>query len=101
MTSSGTTEYRWMETLLELLFARYVRADALALLRDLDAREHATAQLSPDLETAGMPPGTLATSEGQNLFVAVLTLRLKFQEDEARQKVALNIAMRERHPRSS
>lgn len=84
-----------METLLSLLFARYERPDALTLLRDLDARERALADLAPQLESAGMPTGLLASSEGQNLFVAVLSLRLKFPEDEARDKVALNIAMRE------
>ncbi|HYI16559.1 MAG TPA: hypothetical protein VEX37_14275 [Thermomicrobiales bacterium] len=85
-----------METLLALLFARYERPEALTILRDAEAREREKASLAPQLETAGMPTGMLATSEGENLFVAVLSLRLKFTEDEAREKVALNISMRER-----
>jgi hypothetical protein len=87
-----------MATLLELLQARYDRPAAMELLRDLDARARALTALSSDLEAAGMPPGLLSTAEGENLFVAVLSLRLKFSEDEARQKVAMNIAMREGNP---
>ncbi len=95
MTATGPTNYRWMATLLELLFSRYERPAALVLLGDLNAREHAIEALVSDLEAAGMPLALLATSEGQNLFVAVLSLRLKFSEQEAHEKVALNIAMRE------
>lgn len=84
-----------METLLDELFTRYERSEALTILRDRESRERALTELAPDLSTAGMPSGLLATSEGQNLFVAVLSLRLKFSEAEAREKVALNIAMRE------
>lgn len=93
--SGGAASYRWMATLLDLLFERYEQPDALAMLRDTRAREPALQSLAPDLESHGMPPEMLATPEGQNLFVAVLSLRLKFPKDEARQKVALNIAMRE------
>lgn len=84
-----------METLLDLLFTQYERAAAMTLLRDLTERERAMTRLSVELEAAGMPAGMLASSEGQNLFVAVLSLRIKFPEHEARDKVALNIAMRE------
>jgi hypothetical protein len=90
-----------METLLDLLLARYERPEALTFLQDLGARERAKGDLAVELASAGMPPGMLATPEGDNLFVAVLALRLKFPEDEAREKVALNIAMREQSRRSS
>ena len=52
-------------------------------------------ELTPELVAAGMPATMFQTSEGENRFVAVLSLRLKFSEAEAREKVALNIAMRE------
>jgi hypothetical protein len=90
-----------METLLDLLFARYERPEALMFLQDLEARERAKSDLVDELVPAGMPQGMLTTPEGDNLFVAVLALRLKFPEDEARDKVALNIAMREQGRRSS
>jgi hypothetical protein len=84
-----------MESLLDLLFERYDRAQAVDILRYETARERAFAQLAGDLAMSGMPPGMLGTSEGENLFVAVLSLRIKFPEAEAREKVRLNIAMRE------
>jgi len=84
-----------MEALLRLLFERYDRSSALELLRDESQRASAMTALSADLELAGMPAGALSTTEGGNLFVAVLALRLKFPEDEALEKVQLNIAMRE------
>jgi hypothetical protein len=90
----GQSDYRWMAVLLELLFERFTREEALALLRDLEARETAIGWLAPELDRAGLPHGMLTTQEGQNLFVAVLGLRLKFQIQEAREKVSLNIAMR-------
>ena len=98
--TSGAQSYRWMATLLDLLFARYNRDAAVELLRDPAVRDQATNDLAPELVAAGMPSGMLSTPEGQNLFVAVLALRLKFPEPEARQKVALNIAMREGKPSS-
>ncbi|MDQ3549297.1 MAG: hypothetical protein M3439_10830 [Chloroflexota bacterium] len=98
MTATGPTNYRWMATLLDLLFSRYERPDALTLLRDPDVREQAITELATELEAAGMPPAMLVAPEGQNLFVAVLALRLKFTEREAHEKVALNIAMREGRP---
>ena len=84
-----------METLLDLLFERFDRAQAIDILRFETAREHALAQLAGDLAVSGMPAGMLDSSEGENLFVAVLSLRIKFPEAEAREKVQLNISMRE------
>lgn len=87
--------YRWMAALLEALFGDFEREACVALLRDIAARETARETLAPRLELAGMHPGTLETTAGDNLFVAVLVLRLKFPLEAARDKVALNIAMRE------
>lgn len=86
--------YRWLATLLEALYGYDVPA-ARALLLDPAQREDARETLAPSLAAAGMPDGMLGTPEGGSLFVAVLTLRLKFPPDEARQKVERNIAMRE------
>ena len=95
MRAGPESDYRWMEKLLGLLFARFDRAQALDMLRDLGARHRAIAEIVPELVAVGMPEAMLRTPEGENLFVAVLSLRLKFPEAEAREKVALNIAMRE------
>lgn len=87
--------YRWMATLLEVLIAEYDRDTCVVLLRDASARSDVAPVIIPRLEDAGMTTGFIQTSSGDNLFVAVLGLRLKFPPAEAREKVALNIAMRE------
>ena len=96
MNRDNNHGYRWMETLLDELFAGLERSEALTLLSDDLERGRVMQHLSSGLEAAGMPAGLLASSEGQHLFIAVLTLRIKFQRQDAREKVALNIAMRER-----
>ena len=84
-----------MESLLTLLFERYDRLHAMTLLRDERERERAVIELDTELSQLDMPSGMFSTAEGSNLFVAVLALRLKFSEEEAMEKVRLNIAMRE------
>ena len=84
-----------MEALLDLLFAEYDREAAMRQLRDEVARTAAIEAVAPRLTAAGLPPGFLASEAGANLYLAVLTLRIKFPPDEATQKVRLNIAMRE------
>ncbi|MEX1157886.1 MAG: hypothetical protein WEC79_03020 [Thermomicrobiales bacterium] len=96
MSSGSRADYQWMEALLDALFVGYGLDEAMTLLRSPGERERAMQRLSAELEAGGMPAGMLASPEGQNLFVAVLSLRIKFPEPEAREKVALNIAMRER-----
>lgn len=87
--------YRWMETLLDLLNADYDRPTAMSMLRDVTVRAQAITVIEGQLEGSGMAPGFLQTDAGENLFVAVLSLRIKFPIEEAREKVRLNIAMRE------
>jgi hypothetical protein len=84
-----------MTTLLDRFYDRYDDAAARRLLVDAEARTAAMAALGRELGQAGMPPGVLMSAEGAGLFVSLLTLRVKFPPDEARAKVALNIAMRE------
>lgn len=93
--SGSTPSHRWMQTLLDLLYLEYDRAQAMRMLQDEQARAEAVSVLERRLEDAGMASGLLDTDPGRNLFVAVLTLRLKFPIEEAREKVRLNIAMRE------
>jgi hypothetical protein len=84
-----------MTMLLDLFYDRYDDAAARRLVVDAGARAAAMTALGPELERAGMTPGALASAEGAALFVSVLTLRVKFPLEEARARVALNIAMRE------
>jgi hypothetical protein len=80
---------------LEILISEYEPRECSEMLRNPDERAAASAVLAPRLVAGGMLPGTLDTTAGDNLFRAILSLRIKFPADEARQKVELNIAMRE------
>jgi len=84
-----------MAALLEILFVNYDRDTCLAILRDSACRDSEKLILNERLVQAGMQPKFLNSSTGDNLFLAVLGLRLKFPLEDARAKVALNIAMRE------
>jgi hypothetical protein len=94
--TSESSPYAWLETLLELFFERYDADAARALLRDEPAWRTALLQLRPELLQMGAAQDLLDSGEGDNLSMAVLALRLKFNRSEALEKVRLNIAMRER-----
>ena len=87
-------EFDWLAALLELLFDTYETADARELLTDASAREAALRALTPALLAAGATSELLASSQGDNLLMASLALRVKFPRAEARAKVQMNIAMR-------
>lgn len=86
--------WAWLETLLDLLFERFDDAGAKALLLDPELRHGAVEQLADTLVGAGAPADLADSSQGDNLVMAVLALRVKFPRDEARGKVRRNIAMR-------
>jgi len=87
--------YRWMAEVLDALFEHLDDATAVNMLRDKKARD-----LSPEVVAIGSDVRRrhpeLEDIEFDNLFVALLALRVKFPHDEATRKVAMNIAMRER-----
>src|SRR4051794_36774942 len=94
MSTRGSS-HRWLETLLEALYARYDDKGAQLLLRNSAARAEAIILLTPELVAAGAGEDLLASATGENLVLGVLALRLKFSHDEALAKVRRNIAMRE------
>jgi hypothetical protein len=87
------SSYRWMLLLLDHLFDAYDHATALRMLRDPDER----LVVAGNARTLGILSSKteLDSGEWDNLLVALLALRLKFTQPEAREKVELNIAMRE------
>jgi two-component sensor histidine kinase len=85
-----------METLLDLLFERFDSQQAQELLRSAKSRAEAVARLQPELVAAGAESALLESPIGENLVLAVLSLRVKFPRDEALAKVRQNIAMRGR-----
>lgn len=97
MTVTQPADYSWLATLLELLIERYDDTAARQLLRDASVRRLALDAFAPELIAAGAARAVLASAEAENLLTAVAALRVKFSPDEARMKVRLNIAMRQRH----
>jgi hypothetical protein len=94
--SAARSSYRWLEKLLLILFERYDSAQIRALLQDSGQRAETIAGLRAELVAAGADVGLLDSASGENLFLAVAALRVKFPRDEALAKVRQNIAMRER-----
>jgi len=85
-----------MRTALNLLYDEYSAEQARGLLYNETERKSALESLRASLKSTcppqAIPPGDL----GDNLFQALLAIRFKFAPDEGRQKVELNIAMRQR-----
>jgi hypothetical protein len=83
-----------MRDLLHLLYADFDTATAVRLLRDPDERERISGSNLRVLELRREQVET-EDSEFDNLLVALLSLRAKFTQAEALDRVELNIAMRE------
>ena len=92
--STAPAPYAWMETLLRLYYARVERREGLALLGDHAARVRLLDTWGAELVAAGMPVDMAQRDEGRQLSVAVLALRLKFEQPDALERVRKNIAMR-------
>lgn len=88
------TPYAWMETLLRLYYARIERSEGLKLLGDHEARVRLLRTWQKELVAAGMPADMAQRDEGRQLSVAVLALRLKFEQPDGIERVRRNIAMR-------
>ncbi len=87
--------FRWMTSVLELLYEQCDASAARELLRDRDALAEAIDARAGQLVAAGMPVELLASRSGASLIASLLTLRVRFPLDEARRRVEQNIAMRE------
>jgi hypothetical protein len=83
----------WMLPLLDILFQDYTQTAAIRLLRDDLARESVVPLLSETLAQQGVRGVALDSVAGDNLLQGLLALRVKFSREEAREKVARNIAM--------
>ncbi|HUG14266.1 MAG TPA: hypothetical protein VMM78_04535 [Thermomicrobiales bacterium] len=86
--------YQWMSDLLGILYEQLDHDTAIQLLRDRNLRERSVAS-APELGEVRRQQPDVDHEEFDNLFVALLALRVKFDRDEAARKVELNIAMRE------
>lgn len=92
--STPPQPYAWMETLLRLYYARVEKAEGLRLLGDHEGRIALLKRWQGELAAAGMPADLPERDEGRQLSVAVLALRLKFEQPDALERVRKNISMR-------
>jgi hypothetical protein len=95
MTTSSA-DFQWMRTALDHLYANMSDKLARELLYDEAERKVAFASLRTSLLSGSLPQAIPDGELGDNLFQALLAIRIKFAPDEGRQKVELNIAMRQR-----
>lgn len=94
--TDASREFQWMRTALNVLYADMSEERAREVLYNEPERKIALEALRAALKN-GCPPQAIPTGElGDNLFQALLAIRIKFAPDEGRQKVELNIAMRQR-----
>jgi hypothetical protein len=86
----------WMRPALDELYESVTREQAVDLLKNESKRMTFLKTLRLDLRTRD--PAYLVPDDefGDNLLQALLAIRIKFEEDEGREKVELNIAMRAR-----
>jgi hypothetical protein len=95
MTGSPN-DFQWMRTALDVLYSEMSEEQARELLYNESERKTALQTLRTTLSTSS-PPLAIPTGDlGDNLFQALLAIRIRFAPDEGRQKVELNIAMRQR-----
>ena len=88
-------ERQWMLPLLDILYDEYTEIAAVRLLRDGAARAAVLPLLVTALEKRTASPNGLMSATGDTLLQGLLALRAKFPWEEAREKVRLNIAMRD------
>lgn len=90
------SDYSWMRVVLQSLFSESTVDSARAAIRSNDA----LALLRSDLEERVLAEGRLGRIPdgdlGDNLILALLSLRTKFERDEAFGKLEINISMRDR-----
>jgi hypothetical protein len=94
--TDASRDFQWMRTVSDLLYSDMSEERARELLYNEPDRTSTLESLRFALRN-GTPPQAIPLGDfGDNLFQALLAIRIKFAPDEGRQKVELNIAMRQR-----
>jgi hypothetical protein len=94
--SDSSNVFQWMRTALDVLYDEMSEERARELLYNESERKAALETLRTTLN-GNNPPQAIPTGDlGDNLFQALLAIRVKFAPEEGRHKVELNIAMRQR-----
>jgi hypothetical protein len=95
MTDSSS-DYQWMRNALDVLYDELSEERARELLYNEPERKAALEALRTALGNGSLSHAIPTGALGDNLFQALLAIRIKFAPDEGRQTVELNIAMRQR-----
>jgi len=95
MTSSGA-EAEWMRPALDLLYSELSPEQAVALLQDGAGRNELLNSMRTNFEALQLPMKVPAGDVADNLLQALIAIRTKFDQDEGRAKVEMNITMRGR-----
>jgi hypothetical protein len=93
---SARAGYSWMRVVLRSLYAEWTREQAVAAIRTPDQLAALRAEIEANIDETGEPTAIPAGEYGDNLLLALLSLRVKFPESEGTEKLETNIAMRER-----
>jgi hypothetical protein len=89
-------DFQWMRFALDHLYDEMSAEEARLLLYN-EAERMSALDLLRKVMLDRTPPLTMSAGDlGDNLFQALLAIRIKFERDEGTQKVELNIAMRKR-----
>jgi hypothetical protein len=94
--SKNAAGVEWMRPALDELYENVTRDQALELLKDGAKRLTCLNTLRLDLGSHEPSYSVPDDEFGDNLLQALLAIRIKFEQDEGREKVELNIAMRAR-----
>jgi hypothetical protein len=96
--SKDAANVEWMRPALDKLYDNLDRDEAVGMLKNEAKRIAFLNTLRLDLG-ARNPSYSVPDDEfGDNLLQALLAIRIKFEQDEGREKVEFNIAMRARRP---
>jgi hypothetical protein len=93
---SAETDYTWMRVVLRSLYQDWTVEQALAAIRNREQLAALRAEMDARVRETGAANAIPAGEFGDNLLLALLTLRAKFAETDGMAKLETNIAMRRR-----
>jgi hypothetical protein len=95
MVNSGS-DAEWMRLALDLLYSELSRDQAMTLLQDAPGRNELLNSMRTSFEALQPPMQVPDGDVADNLLQALIAIRTKFEQEEGRAKVEMNIAMRNR-----
>lgn len=94
---SNGADYTWMRVVLRSLYAEWTVEQVIAAIRNREQLIALRAEMEARLRELGDNSLIPAGDAGDNLLLALLSLRAKFAEPEGMAKLEVNLAMRQRN----